>query len=68
MSYNQEYLCIACKNDQKTASYLNKHLLECNQYNNFLKNYVPPKGITCNFCNLTFINKNYLLTHNCKKN
>ena len=68
MSFNGEYLCIGCKVDKKTPRDLNKHLFECDKYNNFMKTYIPPKGITCSFCNLIFINKDYLLTHTCKKN
>ena len=68
MSFNDQYLCIGCKVDQKTAANLNKHLFECNDHKNFMKTYIPPKCITCSFCSLIFINKDYLLTHTCKKN
>lgn len=68
MFFIKEYLCNACKVDQKTGTNLNKHLFDCCEYNNFMKTYIPPTGVICNFCNLIFIKKEYLLTHTCNKN
>ena len=55
------YICNCCKTNQKTAANLNKHLFNCKEYDNF----ISTKNISCNSCNLKFINKEYLINHIC---
>lgn len=61
--------CIACNFKSENLSQLNKHIYSCKYYNEWFKNYVPPKGYECKKCHIKFINTEYLEEHdkNCKK-
>jgi hypothetical protein len=54
-----DYKCIACNIDLYNPLNLNKHLYICLEYKNFIKNYIPPKTIKCDKCNLEFTEKNF---------
>ena len=61
--------CIACNFKSENLSELNKHIYRCEYYDNWLKNYVPPKEYKCKKCKVKFISTEYLEQHyiNCKK-
>jgi hypothetical protein len=61
--------CVACDFKSENLSELNKHLYNCEYYDDWFKNYVPPKEYTCKECQVKFTNPEYLEEHNknCKK-
>jgi hypothetical protein len=68
MNTIQEYRCSAC-NKIFDFYTINKHLKLCDKYDEWIKNYIPPKIIICEFCKLNFNESNFE-NHkiNCKNN
>jgi len=61
--------CLACKFSSENLSELNKHISNCENYGEWIKNYIPPINYECKNCGIKFIKTEYLEEHNknCKK-
>lgn len=57
--------CQSCEKTFFTHSMLNKHISMCEKYPEWIKTYTPPSYVSCANCEVKFINKMYLLLHNC---
>ena len=49
------FTCQACNKKYENASYLNKHLSICTEYDDWIKTYIPPKIENCQKCERNFI-------------
>ena len=49
------FTCQACNIEYEYISELNKHLLICVEYDDWIKTYIPPKIETCQKCERHFI-------------
>ena len=59
------FICPACRIDFGNATNLNKHLIVCEKYDNWIRYYKAPVSVKCKDCNTEFYDlKNHF---NCKK-
>lgn len=59
-----DFICPACNISKDYACALNKHLKICSMYEEWIKTYVPPKTVKCNYCNRNLFD---ITKHKCDK-
>jgi len=59
---NINFTCPVCAKEFNYSALLNKHLLTCDKYDEWIKNYEPPLVIECKKCNTKF---HETKKHNC---
>lgn len=55
--------CDACGFETQHAATMNRHLINCEKYDEWIKDYKPPKEIICRGCCRGFINEKVYHNH-----
>ena len=63
MNQNIELNCDACGFHTTHLATMNRHLVKCDKYEEWIKTYKPPKGYECLSCNKVFITEEIYNKH-----
>lgn len=59
-----DFICPACNISKGNACALNKHLQNCELYDEWIKTYIPPKTTQCESCKRNLLD---ITKHKCDK-